>query len=65
MSPQGRPKGESGRAKPDGMSMHPRRRRIAAALGWVAAAIALALVFAAYRRPDVAVDLANQLWNCF
>jgi len=45
--------------------MSPKRRRIFAALGWAAAAIALALVFAAYRRPDVAVDLANQLWNCF
>ncbi len=45
--------------------MSPKRRRAAAVLGWIAAAIALALGFAAYRRPDVAVDLANQLWNCF
>ena len=45
--------------------MSPRRRRVFAAVAWVAAAIALALGFAAYRRPDVAVDLANQLWNCF
>ena len=45
--------------------MSPRRRRLATALAWAAAAIALALGFAAYRRPDVAVDLANQLWNCF
>jgi hypothetical protein len=45
--------------------MTSRRRRLAAALGWTAAAIALALGFAAYRRPDIAVDLANQLWNCF
>ena len=45
--------------------MSPRRRRLAAVLAWAAAAIALALGFAAYRRPDVAVDLANQLWNCF
>jgi hypothetical protein len=43
----------------------PRRRRLAAALGWTVAALALALGFAAYRRPDLAVDLANQLWNCF
>ena len=42
-----------------------RRRRLAIALAWTAAAIALALVFAAWRRPDMAVDLANQLWNCF
>ena len=45
--------------------MNPRRRRLVAALGWTAAAIALGLGFAAYRRPDIAVDLANQLWNCF
>jgi len=25
----------------------------------------LAVVFAAYLRPDLAVTLANQLWNCF
>jgi hypothetical protein len=45
--------------------MSPKRRRVVAVLAWAAAAIALALGFAAYRRPDVAVDLANQLWNCF
>ena len=45
--------------------MTPRRRRLAVVLGWMAAGIALALGFAAYRRPDIAVDLANQLWNCF
>jgi hypothetical protein len=45
--------------------MNPKRRRVVAALAWAAAAIALALGFAAYRRPHVAVDLANQLWNCF
>ena len=54
----------AGAAAPGG-GMSPRRRRLAAALAWAAAAIALALGFAAYRRPDVAVDLANQLWNCF
>ena len=32
---------------------------------WSAIAIALAAVFAAYQRPDVAVDLANRLWACF
>ena len=42
-----------------------KRRRLATALAWVAAAVALALGFAAYRRPDIAVDFANQLWNCF
>ncbi len=34
-------------------------------LAWMGAALALALVFAAYLRPDLAVTLANQLWNCF
>jgi hypothetical protein len=32
---------------------------------WAVAAAALLAVFAAYLRPDVAVTLANQLWNCF
>jgi hypothetical protein len=40
--------------------MKPRR-----VLAWAAAAVVLLLVFAAYLRPDVAVTLANQLWNCF
>jgi hypothetical protein len=35
------------------------------ALVWLAAAAVLAVVFAAYLRPDVVVTLANQLWNCF
>jgi hypothetical protein len=39
----------------------PRRTVIA----WSAAAVVLLLVFAAYLRPDLAVTLANQLWNCF
>jgi len=34
-------------------------------LAWVAAALVLAAVFAAYLRPDMAVALANELWNCF
>ena len=37
-------------------------RRIVA---WTAAALVLAAVFAAYRRPGLIIDLANQLWNCF
>jgi hypothetical protein len=28
-------------------------------------ALALAAVFAAYLRPELAVDLANRLWGCF
>jgi uncharacterized MnhB-related membrane protein len=38
------------------------RRRV---VGLGVAAIVLALVFAAYLRPDVAMTLANQLWSCF
>lgn len=34
-------------------------------LAWSGAAVALLLVFAAYLRPDLAVTLANQIWNCF
>jgi hypothetical protein len=34
--------------------------------GWGAAALAaLALVFASYLQPDMMVQLATQLWNCF
>ena len=32
---------------------------------WSAGAFALAAVFAAYQRPDLAVDLANRIWACF
>ena len=32
---------------------------------WSAAAAVLLLVFAAYLRPDLAMTLATQLWNCF
>ena len=39
--------------------------RVVAALGWAALAAAFVAGFAAYRRPEVAVDLANQLWHCF
>ncbi|HWK85141.1 MAG TPA: hypothetical protein VNS61_15550 [Caldimonas sp.] len=39
--------------------------RFGTMLLWVAAAVALAAGFAAYRRPALMVDLANQLWNCF
>jgi hypothetical protein len=39
-----------------------RLRRLAL---WTAALAVLAAVFAAYLRPDVALTLATQLWNCF
>lgn len=32
---------------------------------WSGTAVALALVFASYLRPDVIVDLANRVWACF
>ena len=35
------------------------------ALGWIAALVVLAGVFAAYLRPDMVFALATQLWNCF
>ncbi len=33
--------------------------------GYAGAALALAIVFAAYLRPDLMLTLATQLWNCF
>lgn len=32
---------------------------------WAGVALSLALVFFAYLRPDMALALATQLWNCF
>ena len=40
-------------------------RRLGAIAVWTATAVALALGFAAYRRPELAVDLASRLWACF
>ena len=37
-------------------------RRLAA---WLAAALALGAVFAAYLNPHLVVDLANRVWACF
>jgi len=34
-------------------------------LAWLGVTAALLVVFGAYLRPDIAVTLANQLWNCF
>jgi hypothetical protein len=31
----------------------------------VAALVALGLVFMAYLQPDIVMQLATQLWNCF
>lgn len=34
-------------------------------LGWTAIGAVLAIVFAAYLRPELVLTLATQLWNCF
>lgn len=34
-------------------------------VGYAVAGLALAIVFAAYLRPDVMLTLATQLWHCF
>lgn len=39
--------------------------KVGRVVAWVGAGVVLALVFAAYLRPDVAMTLANQLWACF
>ena len=41
------------------------KRQRARAMAWAAAALVLAAVFAAYQRPELAVDLAARLWSCF
>jgi len=35
------------------------------ALVWAAIGAVLIVVFAAYLRPELALTLATQLWNCF
>jgi uncharacterized MnhB-related membrane protein len=35
------------------------------AVAWTTAGLVLLLVFTSYLRPDIAMTLANQLWNCF
>ena len=34
-------------------------------LTWTAIGVVLIVVFAAYMRPELALTLATQLWNCF
>jgi hypothetical protein len=34
-------------------------------LAWTAIGVVLIAVFAAYLRPELALTLATQLWNCF
>ena len=41
------------------------KRPLIRAVGWIAAAAALAAVFAAYLSPHFAVDLATRFWACF
>ena len=42
--------------------MKPQHLRL---LGWAATFVVLALVFASYLNPHLAVDLANRVWACF
>jgi hypothetical protein len=44
---------------------HGRHALLKRAIATAVVAAALLAVFAAYLRPDVAMTLANQLWNCF
>ena len=39
--------------------------RLGQALTWAAVAVVLAAVFMAYARPQLVIDLAEQLWACF
>jgi hypothetical protein len=41
------------------------KRPLLRAFAWVAAAAALAAVFAAYLSPHFAADLATRFWACF
>lgn len=43
----------------------PGQRRAWRAAAWLAAVAALLLVFVAYRQPDMVMQMAQQLWNCF
>lgn len=66
MSPPGRPKGLYRSAQHEGSPVSgPATPRWMRAGAWALVAAALALVFAAYLNPHLAVDLANQLWACF
>ena len=41
------------------------RHSIVRSSAWIAALALLAIVFAAYLRPELTLTLATQLWNCF
>ena len=42
-----------------------RMPRLGQALIWAAVAAVLAAVFMAYARPQLVIELAEQLWACF
>lgn len=42
-----------------------KRPRVVQTLAWLAAGLALAAVFMAWRNPHLVAELANQLWACF
>jgi hypothetical protein len=46
----------------DAMKLH---RTTGRAVAWATALATLAVVFAAYLKPELALTLATQLWNCF
>jgi hypothetical protein len=58
------PTGQAG-GQHDGTARGPIWRRSRRVALWAAAATLSLGVFALYLRPDLAVTLANQLWNCF
>ena len=39
--------------------------RLGQALVWAAVSLALAAVFLAYARPQLVMELADQVWSCF
>ena len=41
------------------------KQRTRTVIAWGAAVLVLLAVFAAYLRPELALTLATQLWNCF
>ena len=51
--------------KPGPKTQRSTHRATRHAVAWAVLGAVLLVVFVAYLQPDVAVTLANQLWNCF
>jgi hypothetical protein len=45
--------------------MRPERHRLRRVALWTGAMALLLAVFTLYLQPELAVTLANQIWNCF